>query len=58
MEMTDGYERTVTRNWDGNQNGRLVVDGLTGMSVSSKQMAMRTSEKETTDRYTVMTVGV
>ena len=36
MEMTDGYERTVTRSWDGNQNGRLVVDGLRGMSVSSK----------------------
>ena len=58
MEMTDGYERTVTRNWDGNQNGRLVVNGPRGMTVSAKQMAMRTFGKETTDRDTVMTVGV
>ena len=50
--------RVVTKNWDGNQNDRLVEDGLRGMTVSSKWMAMRTFEKETTDRDTVMTAGV
>ena len=51
--------RMVTKNWDGNQNDRLVEDGVKGMTVSAKSMlAMRTFGKETTDRDTVMTVGV
>ena len=57
--MTDGYERTVTKNWDGNQNDRLVEDGVREMTVRAQWMlVMRTFGKGTTDRDTVMTVGV
>ena len=57
--MTDGHERTVTKNWDGNQNDRLVEDGVREMTVIDQWMlVMRTSGKGTTDRDTVMTVGV
>ena len=58
-EVTDGHERMVTKNWDGNQNDRLVEDGVREMTVKAKWMlAMRTFEKGTTGRDTVMTVGV
>ena len=51
--------RMVTKNWDGNQNDRLVEDGVRGMTVSAiKMLAMRTFGRETTGRDTVMTVGV
>ena len=57
--MTDGHERMVTKNWDCNQNDRLVEDGVSGMTVSAiKMLAMRTFGRETTGRDTVMTVGV
>ena len=57
--MTDVYERTITKNWDGNQNDRLVEDGVREMTVRAKWMwAMRTFEKGMTGRDTVMTVGV
>ena len=57
--MTDGYERMVTKNWDGNQNDRLVEDGVREMTVRAKWMlAVRTFEKGTTGRDTVMTVVV
>ena len=51
--------RKVTKNWDGNQNDRLVEDGVRGMTVSAmKMLAMRIFGRETTGRDTVMTVGV
>ena len=57
--MTDGHERMVTKNWDGNQNDRSVEDGVREMTVRAKWMSvMRTFGKGTTDRDTVMTVGV
>ena len=56
--MTDGHERMVTKNWDGNQNDRLVEDGVREMTVRAKWMVMRTFGKGTMDRDTVMTVGV
>ena len=57
--MTDGHERTVTKNWDGNHNDRLVEDGVREMTVSDQWMlVMRTFGKGMTDRDTVMTVGV
>ena len=58
-EVTDGYERMVTKKWDDNQNDRLVDDGVREMTVRAKWMlVMRTFGKGTTDRDTVMTVGV
>ena len=49
----------VTKNWDGNQNNRLVEDGVREMTVRAKWMlVMRTFVKGMTDRDTVMTVGV
>ena len=55
----DGHERTVTKNWDGNHNDRLVEDGVREMTVKAQWMlVMRTFGKGTTDRYAVMTVGV
>ena len=56
--MTDGHERTVTKNWDGNHNDRLVEDGVREMTVRAKWMVIRTLGKGTTDGDTVMTVGV
>ena len=57
--MTDGYERMVIKNWGGNKNDRLVEDGAREMTVRAKWMlAMRTFGKGTTNRDTVMTVGV
>ena len=51
--------RKVTKYWDGNQNDRLVEDGVRGMTVSAmKMLAMRTFGREMTGRDTVMTVGV
>ena len=59
MEVTDGHERMVAKNWDGNQNDRLVEDGVREMTVRAQWMlVMRTFGKGTTDRDTVMTVGV
>ena len=53
--MTDGEQR----NWDGNQNDRMVEDGVREMTVRAKWMlVMRTFGKRTTDRETVMTMGV
>ena len=44
--MTDGHERMVTKNWDGNQNDRLVEDGVIEMTVRAKWMlVMRTLER-------------
>ena len=54
----DGHERMVTKNWVGNQNDRLVEDGVREMTVRAKWMVMKTFGKGTTDRDTVMTVGV
>ena len=49
----------VIKNWGGNQNDRLVEDGVGEMTVRAKWMlAMRTFGKGATDRDTVMTVGV
>ena len=49
----------VTKNWDDNQNDRLVEDGVIEMTVKAKWMlVMRTLGKGTTDGDTVMTVGV
>ena len=57
--MTDGHERTVTKNRDGNHNDRLVKDGVIEMTVKDQWMlVMRTFGKGMTDRDTVMTVGV
>ena len=57
--MTDGHERTVTKNRDGNHNDRLVKDGVREMTVRDQWMlVMRTFGKQMMDRYTVMTVGV
>ena len=57
--MTDGHERTVTKNWDGNHKDRLVGDGVREMTIRAQWMlVMRTFGKGTTDRDTVMTVGV
>ena len=57
--MTDGHERMVTKNWDGNQNDRLVEDGVREMTVRAKWMlAMRTFRKGMTDRDTVIAVRV
>ena len=54
-EVTDGEQR----NWDDNQNDRMVEDGVREMTVRAKWMlVMRTFGKGTTDRDTVMTVGV
>ena len=51
--------RKITKNWDGNQNDKLVEDGVRGMTVSAiKMLAMRTFGRETTGRDPVMTVGV
>ena len=56
--MTDGHERMATKNWDGNQNDRLVEDGVREMTVRAKWMlVMRTIGKGTTDRDTVMIGG-
>ena len=52
-------DRTVTKDWVGNQNDRLVEDGVRGMTVSAiKMLAMRTFGREATGRDTVMTMGV
>ena len=49
----------VIKNWGGDQNDRLVEDGVREMTVIDKWMlAIRTFEKGTTGRDTVMTVGV
>ena len=57
--MTDGHERTVTKNRDGNHNDRLVKDGVREMTVRDQWMlVMRTFGKGMTDRDTVMTAGV
>ena len=57
--MTDGHERTITKKWDGNHNDRLVEDGVREMTVIAQWvLVMRTFGKGTTDRDTVMTVGV
>ena len=57
--MTDGHERTVTKNWDGNHKDRLVEDGVREVTIRVQWMlVMRTFGKGTTDRYAVMTVGV
>ena len=56
--MTDGHERTVTKNWDGDDKDRLVEDGVVEMTIRAQWMVMRTFGKGTTDRDTVMTVGV
>ena len=57
--MTDGHERTVTKNRDGNHNNRLVGDEVREMTVRDQWMlVMRTFGKGMTDRDTVMTVGV
>ena len=51
--------RMVTKNWDGNQNDRLVEDGVREMTVRAKWMlVMRTFGQGTADIETVMTVGV
>ena len=42
--------RVVTKNWDGNQNDRLVEDGVREMTVRAKWMVMRTFGKGTTDQ--------
>ena len=53
------HERTVTKNWDGDQNDKLVEDGVREMTVRDQWMlVMRTFGKGMTNRYTVMTVGV
>ena len=57
--MTDGHERTVTKNRDGNHNNRLVGDEVREMTVRDQWMlVMRTFGKGMTDRDTVMTVGI
>ena len=57
--MTDGHERTVTKDRDGNHKDRLVKDGVREMTVRDQWMlVMRTFGKGMTDRDTVMTVGV
>ena len=57
--MTDGHERTVTKNWDGNHKDRLVEDGVREMTIRAQWMlVMGTFGKGATDRDTVMTVGV
>ena len=57
--MTDGHERTVTKNWDGNHKYRLVEDGVREVTIRAQWMlVMRTFGKGTTDKGTVMTVGV
>ena len=48
----------VTKNWDGNHKDRLVGDGVREMTIRAQWMVMRTFGKGTTDRYTVMTMGV
>ena len=49
----------VTKNWDGAHKDRLVEDGVREMTIRAQWMlVMRTFGKETTDRDTVMTVGV
>ena len=59
MEVTDGHERMVAKNWDGSQNDRLVEDGVREMTVRDQWMlVMRTFRKGMTDRDTVITVGV
>ena len=57
--MTDGHERTETKNRDGSHKDRLVEDGVREMTVRAQWMlVMRTFGKGTTGRDTVMTVGV
>ena len=56
--MTDGHERTVTKNWDGDYKDRLVEDGVIEMTIRAQWMVMRTFGKGTTERDTVITVGV
>ena len=57
--MTDGYERTVTKNWDGNHKDRLVEDGVREMTIRAQWMLVtRTFGKRPTDSDAVMTVGV
>ena len=59
MEVTDGHERMVAKNWDSSQNDRLVEDGVREMTVRDQWMlVMRTFRKGMTDIDTVITVGV
>ena len=49
----------VTKNWDGNQNDRLVGDEVREMTVRDQWMlVMRTFRKGMTDRDIVITVRV
>ena len=57
--MTDGHERTVTKNRDGNHNDKLVEDGVREMTIRAQWMlVMRTFGRRLTDSDAVMPVEV
>ena len=57
-EVSDEHEWSVTKNWDGDYKDILVEDGVIEMTIRAQWMVMRAFGKGTTEKDTVITVGV